>query len=142
MGYPGLWKTTAERLQKWLERIDPSPDTPLFPSRSGKTLTRSGVEKRLQEAIELASAQCPALKTKNISPHTVRHTTAMHLLQAGVDITVVALWLGHESTETTHQYVEASLAMKEQALSKLEEMPVGKVRYRPSDRLLQFLDTL
>jgi len=137
-----LWKTTTDRLKEWLSKIDPSLDTPLFPNRSGRPLSPSGVEKRLQEAVERASAQCPGMKTKKISPHTIRHTTAMHLLQSGVDITVIALWLGHESAETTHQYVEASLAMKEQALAKLEELPAAKVRYRPADKLLQFLDGL
>jgi integrase/recombinase XerD len=137
-----LWKTTADRLKQWLQRIDLSPDAPLFPNRNGRFLSRSGAEKRLQQAVEAASKRCPALKAKDVSPHTIRHTTAMHLLQAGVDITVISLWLGHESPETTHQYVEASLTMKEKALAKLEELPTGKVRYRPTDKLLQFLDSL
>ena len=137
-----LWKSTADCLKAWLSKIDSSPDTPLFPNRSGRPFSASGVEKRLHEAVERASNQCPGMKTKKISPHTIRHTTAMHLLQAGVDITVIALWLGHESAETTHQYVEASLAMKERALAKLEELPAAKVRYRPTDKLLQFLDGL
>lgn len=137
-----LWKGTADSLKDWLGKIDSSLDAPLFPNRGGRPLSASGVEKRLHEAVERASAQCPGIKTKKISPHTIRHTTAMHLLQAGVDITVIALWLGHESAETTHQYVEASLAMKERALAKLEQLPVARVRYRPTDKLLQFLDGL
>jgi site-specific recombinase XerD len=125
-----------------MRQIGPGPDVPLFPNRNGQFLSRSGVEKRLQTAVSKAICRCPVLKTKRLSPHTFRHTTAMHLLQSGVDITVIALWLGHESIETTHQYVEASLSMKEQALSKLEEIPTKRLRYRPDDRLLQFLDGL
>src|SRR5207245_807207 len=87
-------------------------------------------------------ARAPPPAGEGRAPHTFRHTTAMHLLQAGVDITVIALWLGHESTETTHQYVEADLAMKDRAMSKVEEIPVKRVRYRPGEKLLQFLDEL
>jgi site-specific recombinase XerD len=92
--------------------------------------------------MHVVAVRCPTLQGKRVSPHTHRHTTAMHLLQSGVDITVIALWLGHESTETTHQYVEANLAMKEEALSKLEEIPTPKLRFRANDKLLQFLDDL
>lgn len=77
-----------------------------------------------------------------MSPHTLRHTTAMHLLQAGVDITVIALWLGHESTATTHHYVEANLAMKDEALARLPDIPTKGVRFRAKDDLLQFLEGL
>lgn len=137
-----LWKSTAKRLREWMKGIGPGPDDPLFPNREGRPLSRSGVAKRLAEAVELATARCATLRAKRISPHTFRHTTAMHLLQAGVDITVIALWLGHESADTTHQYVEASLAMKDRALSKLEEISTKRVRYRPSDKLLRFLEDL
>jgi integrase len=82
------------------------------------------------------------LKGRRVSPHTLRHTTAMHLLQSGVDLTVIAIWLGHESTETTHMYVEADLALKEKALSRIEEMPGPSLRYRADDELLRFLDEL
>ena len=77
-----------------------------------------------------------------ISPHTIRHTTAMHLLQAGVDVTVIALWLGHESPSTTHLYIEADLAMKQRALARIESPPGGVPRYRPPDALLRFLAAL
>ena len=90
----------------------------------------------------IAAEKLPALKKKRVSPHTFRHTTAMHLLQAGVDITVIALWLGHESPATTHQYVEADLAMKEAALKNLQSPSVGNVRYRPADKVLAFLEAL
>ena len=137
-----LWPNTAERLREWLPRIGQEPESPLFPNLRGGVLSRSGVEDRLQEAVRIARAHCPTLKGRRISPHTVRHTTAMHLLQSGVDITVIALWLGHEGTETTHQYIEANLAMKEKALSRIEELPSPPLRYRADDELLRFLEGL
>lgn len=137
-----LWKSTAARLNEWLERIDSSPGTPLFPNRLGQPLSRSGVKRRLRKAVHMASSNCPALASKRVSPHTLRHTTAMHLLQSGVDITVIAMWLGHESPATTHQYLEANLAMKDQALAKLDEVSTRSVRYQPGDQLLRFLDGL
>jgi site-specific recombinase XerD len=137
-----LWKRTAKQLRVWLRRIDRNPDAPVFPNRAGKPLTRSGVEQRLRVAVAKASARCPSLAARRISPHTLRHTTAMHLLQSGVDITVIALWLGHEDTATTHLYVEADLAMKEAALRRLDEPSLKPVRYKPPDRLLAFLEAL
>src|SRR5204862_4542317 len=119
-----------------------SPDAPLFPNRAGKPLTRSGVEQRLSVAIRIASARCPSRAAHRISPHTLRHTTAMHLLQSGVDTTVIALSLGHEDTATTHLYVEADLAMKEAALRRLDEPSLKPVRFKPPDRLLAFLEAL
>jgi integrase/recombinase XerD len=100
------------------------------------------VEERLQIAAEIAGARCPTLKGRRISPHTLRPTTAMHLLQSGVDIAVIALWLGHEGTATTHRYIEANLALKEQALSRIGEMPSPPLRYRADDELLRFLEGL
>jgi site-specific recombinase XerD len=137
-----LWPSTADRLREWLPRIGPGPESPLFPNSRGGWLSRSGVEDRLRRAVRLAMARCPALKGRRISPHTFRHTTAMHLLQSGVDITVIALWLGHEGTETTHQYVEANLALKEKALSRIAEPPSPPLRYRADDELLGFLERL
>jgi len=137
-----LWKQTAQLLLEWLRRLGPSADGALFPNRSGRPLSRSGVEDRLEVAVKKASEACPSLRGKSVSPHTIRHTTAMHLLQAGVDLTVIALWLGHESPETTHQYVEADLKMKQEALSKVEAAPVEACRYQPSPSLLEFLDKL
>ncbi len=107
-----LWKSTIQRLQEWMKQIDAGPDTCVFTNRNGQPLSRSGVEKRLKLAVLRATSRCKTLKSKRLSPHTFRHTTAMHLLQADVDITVIALWLGHESIQTTHQYIEANLAMK------------------------------
>lgn len=100
------------------------------------------MEDRLDAAVQIAAVNCSTLKGRRISPHTLRHTTAMHLLQSGVDITVIAIWLGHESTETTHAYVEADLAMKEKALSRIKEMSSPPLRYRAADELLRFLEEL
>ncbi len=137
-----LWKQTAIALTQWLKRLPASADGPLFPNAYGRPLSRSGVEQRLAVAVKKASASCPSLRGKAISPHTIRHTTAMHLLKSGVDVTVIALWLGHERLETTHQYVEADLAMKEEVLTKAEGLPVGASRYKPKPKLLEFLDNL
>ncbi len=137
-----LWKPTAKQLRAWLPRIDRSPDAPVFPNRAGTPLSRSGIEQRLRVAVTTAARRCPSLAARRISPHTLRHTTAMHLLQAGVDITVIALWLGHEDTATTHLYVEADLAMKEAALRRLDEPSLKPVRFKAPDRLLAFLEAL
>lgn len=137
-----LWKSTAKLLRSWLIRIDRRPDAPVFPNRAGKNMSRSGVEQRLRLALRGASEKCPSLKGRRISPHTIRHTTAMHLLQSGVDITVIAMWLGHEDTATTHQYVEADLAMKEAALKRIDDPAAKSVRFKANDRLLAFLEAL
>ena len=137
-----LWKSTAAQLRAWFTRIDRSPDAPVFLNRGGKPLSRSGVEHRLRVTLRKASERCPSLSTRPISPHTLRHTTAMHLLQAGVDLTVIALWLGHEDTATTHLYLEADLAMKEAALRRLEDPNPEPIRFKPPDRLFAFLKAL
>lgn len=137
-----LWKTTMAILAQWKGRVGRDLEGPAFPNRRGLPLTRSGVEDRLRRAVRVATRRCPTLEGRRITPHTLRHTTAMHLLQSGVDITVIALWLGHESPDTTHQYVEADLAMKERALAKLPEPSMSCRRYRPNDRLLAFLEQL
>ena len=105
-------------------------------------MTRANVTLRLVSAVLRATETRPALAKRKVSPHTIRHTTAMHLLQAGVDISVIALWLGHESPVTTHHYIEADLAMKERALAKLQEPDAKVQRYRAPDSLLDFLRTL
>ena len=137
-----LWKSTVAQLHTWFARIDRSPYAPVFPNRAGKPLSRSGVAHRLRVAIRQASERCPSLVGRQISPHSLRHTTAMHLLQSGVDITVIALWLGHEDTATTHLYVEANLAMKESALRRVQDPAPRPVRFKAPDRLLAFLDAL
>lgn len=137
-----LWKNTAKRLRDWMRQLGQNQDAPLFPNRDGKPLSRSGVEKRLWEAVQTAAGRCATLRAKRVSPHVFRHTTAMHMLQADVNLAIISMWLGHESAETTHQYVEANLDMKDRALSKIEEVKTKRVRYRAGDKLLQFLDGL
>jgi site-specific recombinase XerD len=137
-----IWPVTAVQLRHWLRRIDHSPGKPLFPASSGGSMTRSAVTDRLRRALQTAVRECESLSNKRVSPHTFRHTTAMHLLQSGVDITVVALWLGHESPTTTHMYVEADLKMKEQALKSVKPTSAKPLRYKPPDRLLRFLQEL
>ena len=105
-------------------------------------MTRDNVTKRLALAVAAAAKSTPSLEKRSLSPHTIRHTTAMHLLQSGVDISVIALWLGHESPSTTHHYVEADLAMKDRALARLQEPDQTVLRYRAPDSLLEFLKTL
>jgi len=137
-----LWKTTTALLAAWVTEVGPDPRSPLFPNRFGRPLSRSGVEDRLGRAVAAAVAGCPSLTGKAVSPHTVRHTTAVHLLQAEVDVTLIALWIGHESPETTHQYVEADLEMKRRVLDKLDEPAVKTSSPRPADPLLDYLDRL
>lgn len=137
-----LWRTTTTQLRRWLPRIDSRPDRPLFPSTRGGRLARPAVTARLGLAVQRAAGQCPSLANRRVSPHCVRHSTAMHMLQAGVDITVIALWLGHENPATTHMYVEADLEMKERALQAVQPPHMKQTRYRPTDRLLGFLQGL
>lgn len=138
-----LWRATAALIKSWRRRIgDPTGDAILFPNRSGGRMSRSNVTQRLDLAVAIAGLKNPGLLERPITPHTVRHTTAMHLLQSGVDITVIALWLGHEDTATTHMYVEADIAMKEQALMKLQPSTAAPGRFRASDTLLSFLQSL
>jgi len=137
-----LWNSTKHHLKNWLFQIKAYPSDAVFPGRCGKPLSRSGVEYRLRLATKKAAEKFPSLKKRKISPHTLRHTTALHLLQSGVDITVIALWLGHESPATTHLYVEADMTMKENALKKLQDPSLKSVRYKPSDSILSFLESL
>jgi integrase/recombinase XerD len=137
-----LWKQTARILKPWLTEIDPDPAAPLFPNRHGIAITRSGIENRLKVAVLSATVVCPSLRDHHVSPHVIRHTTAMHLLESGVDITVIALWLGHESIETTHQYVEANMAMKEKALGAMRGSASTVHRYKPPKDILAYLDDL
>lgn len=137
-----LWKSTAKQVNAWLDRIGRDPKAHVFPNRGGGRLSPTGLRRRLQAAVERASASCPSLQRRNITPHTLRHSTAMHLLQSGVDISMIALWLGHEDPATTHGYLEADIAMKEAALSRLPAPAKSRARFKPSDRLLAFLEGL
>lgn len=137
-----LWRRTAAELKRWLKTYPRGPENPLFPNRAGKPLTRVGVSERLKLAAKIAAKTYPELAKRRVSPHVIRHSTAMHLLQAGVNITVIAVWMGHESPVTTHQYVEADLEMKQRALKTLQPPRMTAVRYQPADALLHFLQGL
>jgi integrase/recombinase XerD len=138
-----IWPSTAAIIRAWKRRMGAvNDDAHTFPNRDGSAMSRSNVTQRLALAVEIARKRFPQLKSRSISPHTIRHTTAMHLLQSGVDMSVIALWLGHESPTTTHMYLEADLAMKERALNRLRPLKTTRARYRPPDRLMQFLQSL
>jgi integrase/recombinase XerD len=138
-----IWLSTAKQIKRWVkEEMPHGPHHPLFPNRQNGFLTRTSVAERLQLAVQKAATYYPELSQRSISPHLFRHSLAMHLLQAGVDITVIALWLGHESTATTHMYVEADLAMKEQALRSLQAPQSKLARYHARDPVLEFLQGL
>ena len=138
-----LWKTTVLEIRAWM-RLNPHlrAEAALLPNRDGRAMTRCNVWQRLELAASHAAAHLPGLTKKRVSPHTVRHTTAMHLLQSGVPFHVIALWLGHESTNTTHRYVEADIAMKEKALARLEAPDTRMRRFLVPDSLMRFLQTL
>lgn len=137
-----LWPQTARVLHGWFQMFEGDDRTLAFPSIRGTALSADALDYLLQCAVKKATTTCPDLAGKRVTPHVVRHTTAMHLLQSGVDIAVIALWLGHESIETTHGYVEADLEAKQRALDKLTPAS-GKVsRFKADDSLLQFLARL
>lgn len=138
-----LWKSTASQLRGWMRRISPAPEAPVFPNRAGQPLTRGGVRDRLHRAVAVAEPHCPSLTGRHVTPHTLRHSCAMHLLQSGTDLAVIALWLGHASPATTHEYLEADLATKEAVLQRLADpaTPANGL-YHPDDQLLAFLDDL
>ena len=138
-----LWKSTVKEIRAWL-RLTPTlgNDSALLPNREGQPMTRNNVTQRLSLAVIKASKTVNSLLGRHVSPHCIQHSTAMHLLQSGVDISVIALWLGHESPKTTYRYVEADLAMKDIALAKLQEPGMKPLRYTAPDSLLQFLKSL
>lgn len=137
-----LWRRTARVLRTWFNEVSSHPDGPAFPNARGRHLSRDGIAYLLRQAVRAASPTCPTLRAKRVSPHVIRHTTAMHLLQAGIDLSVIALWLGHEHVETTHGYLEADLATKERALAKLAPVAGQARRFKPDDSLLVFLEGL
>jgi len=137
-----LWSSTVRTLTAWTHTRADSPGDPLFPNRIGSQLSRSGAANRLALAVRTASLRCPSLRGRHVSLHTLRHTTAMHLLQSGTDTAVIALWLGHTSPTTTHVYLEADLAMKERALARVAPPKTRSMRFRPSDDVLAFVDRL
>jgi integrase/recombinase XerD len=137
-----LTKQTVAVLRAWLAERAGHPDEPLFPTRTGHTLSRDAIEHRLARHAATANTACPSLTTKKITPHVLRHTAAMRLLHAGVDTSVIALWLGHEQIETTQIYLHADMALKEAALARTKPPNTPPGRYRPPDALLAFLEAI
>lgn len=133
---------TVAVLRVWTAERAGGPTDPLFPTRRGQPLSLDALERRVTHHALPAARTCPTLTTKKITPHVLRHTAAMRLLHAGVDTTVIALWLGHESVQTTQIYLNADLALKEQALNKTTPLNSAPGRYQPPDQLLAFLAAL
>ena len=137
-----LTATTVTVLRTWLAERGGQPGQPLFPTRTGGQLSRDAIEHRLARHTAAAAAHCPSLNAKTVTMHTLRHTAAMRLLQAGTDTSVIALWMGHEQADTTQIYLHADLALKERALARTRPPDARPGRYRPPDKLLAFLEAL
>jgi integrase/recombinase XerD len=137
-----LWQETVQLLRSWLRRGEITADSPLLPNAHGDTMSRSGVAQRLQLAVARAAAKQPSLRSVHVSPHTIRHTTAMHMLQSGADLAGIAMWLGHENIQTTHQYLDADIESKRQALACLEPPHVRRQRRSAAKPLMKFLKEL
>jgi integrase/recombinase XerD len=138
-----LTKPAVVVLRAWLTERGSQGGQPLFATRRGTALSRDAVAHLVAKHAAAAAAACPSLAEKTITPHTLRHTTAMTLLHSGVDVTVIALWLGHESTDATQIYLHADMSIKERALARTDPSPAGTLhRYKPPDALLTFLATL
>jgi site-specific recombinase XerD len=133
---------TAAMLTAWLHERHGLPGDPVFPSIRGGKLSRDAIERLVTKYTAIAKQNCASLKKKKVSPHVLRHAAAMDLLQHGVDRSVIALWLGHESVETTQMYLHADMRLKEKALSRTTPLGVKPGRYRPDDKLLAFLESL
>jgi site-specific recombinase XerD len=138
-----LRKDVARVIAAWLRELaNGGPQQPLFPSIRGGHLSRDAVERLLRKHVSAARKTCPSLNGKNITPHTLRHSAAMDLLHAGVDRSVIALWLGHESMETTQIYLHANMHLKEHAMARTTDTRSALHRYRPRDDVLAFLEAL
>jgi integrase/recombinase XerD len=137
-----LTKVARRVLQSWMKEPWPIESAFLFPSISGGRLSADAVQDLVNKHVAVARMKCPSLVKKRVTPHVLRHTAAMELLQAGVDRSMIALWLGHESVETTQIYLNANLALKEEILAKTSPVNGKPGRYRPSDRVLSFLSGL
>ncbi len=137
-----LRRDCVRAVRRWLREYEGEPDAPLFPSSRGTRLTRDGVAYILNRHVDVARRTCKSLRKKRITPHVLRHTAAMTLLHAGVDRSVIALWLGHETIESTEIYLHADMELKERALAKTAPVRQRIKRFRPPDRLLAFLEAL
>ena len=137
-----LTKTTVAVLRVWLAEHGSQPDQPIFTTGRGQTLSRDAVQGLVAKHAATAARTCPSLAGQKVTPHTLRHTAAMALLQAGVDVTVIALWLGHEQVDTTLIYLKADLTLKQAALDRVTPLDTPHGRYHPPDAVLAFLDSL
>lgn len=137
-----LRSDVASRLARWLAQLPPEPTTPVFQTARGTPMSSDALQRLVARHVKSAGQTCPTLLNKRVTPHTLRHTTAMDLLHRGVDVTVIALWLGHESIQTTQIYLHADMLTKEKALALTEETKTAPKRYRPADQLLAFLEGL
>jgi len=137
-----LRKDAAGQLRVWLGEQQGSPNATLFPSIRGGPLSRDAVERLVAKHSQAAAVKCPSLKAKTVTAHVLRHTAAMELLHNGVDRTVIAMWLGHESVETTQMYLHADMNLKEKALSHTTPLGTPPTRFQPADPLLSFLESL
>jgi site-specific recombinase XerD len=137
-----LTAQTVAVLRVWMRERQGEPGDPVFPTVRGAALSRDAVEHLLSKYAEIARRSCSSLRDKHVTAHVLRHTCAMHLLQAGVDTSVIALWLGHESVETTQIYLHADLSLKERALARTTPNKLAPGRFHPSDAVLRFLESL
>lgn len=137
-----LTRYTAKIMRAWLQERGGKADAPLFTNVRGMALSRDGISYILSKHVTVAARRCPTLLTKRVSPHVLRHTAAVNLLQAGVDRAVIALWLGHESVESTQMYLHADAAYKEKVLAKVAKTEGKPLTYKPEDHLLAFLNNL
>lgn len=137
-----LRRETSRVLDLWLRERGGMPTDPVFPNARGGPLSRDGVAYLLTCHVTTAAKHCPTLRRKRVTPHVLRHTAAMTLLQHGIDRSVIALWLGHESVESTEPYLHADLTLKQRALDRTTPRRLKGARYRPPDRLLAFLEKL
>jgi integrase/recombinase XerD len=137
-----LTQTTVSVLETWLKERAGEQHEPLFPTSTGRRLSRDALARQLAKHTTNAARRCPSLNGKKVTPHVLRHTAAMRLLHADVDTTVIALWLGHEKTETTEIYIHADLALKEKALERTKPLNGKPGRYHPPDKILAYLQAL
>jgi integrase/recombinase XerD len=137
-----LTPPTRTLLKAWLKERAGAPEEPLFPTSTGKRLSRDAIEHRLAHHLKIAATKCPSIAAKHVTMHTLRHTAAMRLLLAGNDITVIALWLGHEQITTTQIYLHADMTHKQQAIDRTKPLNAKPGRYQPPDALLAFLEAL
>jgi site-specific recombinase XerD len=137
-----LTKAAVAALKAWIGEQNGTEESFLFPNASGSRLSADAIQHLVARQAAAAQQKCPSLATKRVTPHVLRHTAAMELLQAGVDRSMIAIWLGHESLDTTQIYLDANLALKEAVLAKTRPVESKPGRYRPGDRLLSFLKDL